>query len=127
MNFSDNSTWYYELPDLKSIFQSYHSRGNTKVLKTYSIDHTGLDENLKQFHLEVQAHTDERWEMSFGFKKSRESSTSSFKSYADDSMKLVNRPIYDKNLKIKHTNEHELFGYFTSPCVHGGMLEENVR
>lgn len=119
--------WHYELPNLKSIVQVFHSSGKTKFLKTYSLDLVGLEGNLDQFFLEVQTFTNEKWEMSFGIHKGSHSSSSTFKSYVDDSMKLINRPIYDKNFKIQHTNEHELFGYFTSPCVHGGMLSEKFR
>lgn len=46
------------------------------------------------------------------------------KAYADDSMKLVERPIYDKKLGIPHSHPSELEGYFTSPWVHGGIIRE---
>lgn len=119
--------WYYELPNLKSIVQVYHKSGKTKFLKTYSLDQVGLEGNLEQFFLEVQTFTEERWEMSFGIQKQKHSSSSTFKTFVDDSMKLVNRPIYTQNVKFKFTNKHELYGYFTSPCVHGGMLSEKLK
>lgn len=42
-------------------------------------------------------------------------------------MKLVQRPIFDKNINIEHESIHELYGYFTSPCVNGGMLLESYH
>jgi hypothetical protein len=116
--------WYYELPNLKSIHQVYHDSGSTKVLKTYAVDHAGHEENKQQMALEVQAFTTESWEMSFGLTVSKNDYSSTFKSYVDDSLKMVNRPIYNTKINIKRANDHELYGLFTYPCVHGGMLSE---
>lgn len=116
--------WYYELPNLKSIVQVYHEAGNTKILKSYAIDQAGHEENQQQIFLEVQAYTTEPWEMSFGIKVTKDDQSSEFKSYVDDSLKMVNRPIYNTKINIKRANDHELYGLFTYPCVHGGMLSE---
>ncbi|CAI2377845.1 unnamed protein product [Moneuplotes crassus] len=121
------SIWYYELPNLKSIIQVEHGGGATRFLKTYSIDQVGLDENLEQFFLEVHSFTSEVWEVSFGIKKDKQAKDSEFKTFIDDSMKLVERPIFDKNLDIQHIRPEELYGYYTSPCVNGGMLSETVK
>lgn len=48
-----------------------------------------------------------------------------WKLYVDDSMKMVERPVYDPNNKqYKHKNPTELLGLYTYPSVHGCMLEE---
>jgi len=79
---------------------------------------------MKQLHTKIQISSIWTAEISYNIKKEHKSSNSEFKAYADDSMKMVERPIYDTNSKIKRTNKYELNGYFTSPCVHGGMLRE---
>ena len=44
--------------------------------------------------------------------------------YADDSMKLIKRPIFSKAYKYEHRNEIDVYGYYTSSWVHGGMIRE---
>jgi hypothetical protein len=126
VRFDETEMWYYEVPGLKSIIQAYHSDSKTKILKTYSLDQHGLDGVRSQVFIEVQAHSEERWEMFWGLRKDHLSSNNQFKAYNDDSMKLVNRPIYNTHVNFKYTNDHELNGYFTSPCIHGGMMTEET-
>ncbi|CAI2375441.1 unnamed protein product [Moneuplotes crassus] len=45
-----------------------------------------------------------------------------YTAYVDDSMKLVERPIYNKKARVKRSNDVELTGFFTYPCVYGGAL-----
>jgi len=42
-------------------------------------------------------------------------------------MRYVERPIFDPNVKIRHTNKNELTGYYTASCVNGGMFEEYYK
>ena len=124
MEFKDVKMHYFELPGMASMIQVEMVHGQTKILKTHIVYQDG-DVNLqKQLYTQIQVSSGDILELSYGLKKVHKSSDSTFRAYADDSMKLVERPIYDKSIKIKRTNDYELNGYFTSSCVHGGIIRE---
>lgn len=66
-------------------------------------------------------------EVQYNIKKVAKSSDSHFRAYADDSLKMIERPIFNTDVNIARTNNYELNGYFTSACVHGGMLREDFE
>ena len=109
------------------MLQVYQKDGSTDVLKTYIINMSGCPNLKKQLFTEVQIFSKMTAEIQYNLKKKVMNSKSTHKAYADDSMKLVERPIYDKNVDIKRTNDYELNGFFTSACVHGGMLRETLK
>lgn len=123
MDFNKNEIYYTHLEGLKTILQVYSLKGSTKVLRTYSIDHSGHPENQKQLYTNIEMITSDYYEMSYSLKLSK-SPSSKYLAYADDSLKLVERPIFSRNVNVKATNENELTGYYTYGCVYGGMLRE---
>ena len=127
IEFDSSTLTYTEITGLVYILQVHHRNSQNDVLKTYIVNLSGCPNLKKQLFTEIQIISQMTAEISYDLKKVHKSKNSEFKAYADDSMKLVERPIFDSKAKIKHTNEFELNGYFTSACVHGGMLRESYN
>ena len=106
------------------IVQVYKHNTNSRLLKTYMVNKSGCPNLMKQLFMEIQFVSDEYIEVNLNLHKKSKSSSSQYKGYIDDSMFMVERPIYNKNSSIRRTNDYELNGYYTYPCVHGGMLRE---
>lgn len=124
VTFDNSMQMLYELPDMLSILQVHLFNRDTVALKTYSIVH-GISSPLNsQVNLVVDFHSTEYIEASYKLDWINNKSTSKFKVYADDSMKLVERRIYDPEFNLTTINDIEKMGYFTSSCVHGGILQE---
>lgn len=115
----------YEVPDLISIIQVYSENNQLKLLKTYSLDHFGHEEVQNQVKIQVEMWSDASIEISYNLNFDHHSWDSNFTAFIDDSMKLVERPIYNRDVDIQTKNSIELNGYFTYPSVNGGMIKES--
>ena len=127
VNFKNTEIYSFKVKNLVDIVQVYKYNNNERVLKTYIINQNGCPNLRKQFFMEFEIDSDRVAEFSFTLRKIYKSASSTHKAYADDSMKMVERPILDPRSKIPHTNVNELEGYYTSPCVHGGLLRETYK
>ena len=65
--------------------------------------------------MEIQISSSRIAEISMSIKRESKKEDSKFKGYIDDSMKLVERPIYNREQGINTTSDNELIGYFTYP------------
>jgi len=124
INFNKPKITIFEIGELVKIVQVHLTSDTEKLLKTYIVNLSGCPNLMKQLFLEVQIASKKVAEISMGLKKKPVHSGSEFRSYADDSMKLIERPIYDNKVNIKRTNDNELNGYYNYACVHGGMMRE---
>lgn len=115
----------YEVPDLISIIQIYSENNQLRLLKTYSLDHFGHEEVQNQVKIQIEMWSNTPIEISYKLNFGHHSWDSNFTAYIDDSMKLVERPIYTTDVEIDTKNAIELNGYFTYPSVNGGMLKES--
>ena len=127
VKFSRTEIYEFSMTNLLSIVQVYKYNGKERMLKTYIVNQNGCPNLMKQLFMELQIDSSRVAEISLSLKKGYKSSDATHKAYADDSMKLVERPIFDINSKIPHTTLSELEGYYTSPCVHGGMIRESYK
>ena len=124
IDFTYASMYEYKLGELGTIFQVHKIAHNAQILKTYSVHKKGCPRLLEQFALQVEFFSRDAIEVQLSYKLSDLSRAATYKAYADDSMKLIERPIYDKNVDIWRHNDEELKGFFTYPCVHGGALRK---
>eukprot|EP00344_Euplotes_crassus_P012347 CAMPEP_0197017414 /NCGR_PEP_ID=MMETSP1380-20130617/79524_1 /TAXON_ID=5936 /ORGANISM="Euplotes crassus, Strain CT5" /LENGTH=812 /DNA_ID=CAMNT_0042444507 /DNA_START=175 /DNA_END=2613 /DNA_ORIENTATION=+ len=145
--FSNTEMYRYRISGLIDVLQVYRHSSEDRLLKTYIVNQDGCPNLRKQFFMEIQFETKRMAEVSFSLKKVPKSSNGEYKSYADDSMRLIERPIFDRSSKIPHTNLAELEGYYERPifdksskiphtnlaelegyytysCVHGGLIRE---
>jgi hypothetical protein len=113
------------IPDLTSIIQVYSESDQLILLKTYSLDYFGHKEMQNQMKVQVEMWTDAVIEVSYNLNFGHHSWESDYAAYIDDSMKLVERPIYNQDVDIDYLNPGELYGYFTYPSVNGGMIKES--
>ena len=104
--------YHYKLGDLITIFQVHEVAKNAQILKTYSVNQQGNQKLLEEYAMQIEFFSKDTIEASLSLKLS-EKSGKSFTAYADDSMKLIERPIYHKNVDIMRHNNIELTGYFT--------------
>lgn len=124
IDFPNINIHMFDITGMLKLVQVFKQNGSERLLKTYIVNMEGCPNLMKQLFMEVQIDSDRIAEISLVLKKKNKSDNSMFKAYADDSMKMVERPIYDKNSKIPHSDPSELDGYYTSACVHGGALRE---
>jgi hypothetical protein len=124
IHFNRASVKLFEVGGLLSILQVYRTNNEDHLLKTYIVNKSGWPNLMKQLFLEVQFSSTRVAEISMNIRKQSHSASSTYKAYVDDSMKLVERPIFTTNVNISRTNDNELNGYFTYAWVHGGILRE---
>ena len=124
LSFNNIAMYRFDLPGIASIIQVHLYNKNTDVLKTHIVYQDGQVDLQRQLLTQIQIYTSRALEISYKLIKHHKDSNSNFMAYADDSMKLVKRPIYTKEFKYGHKNDIDIYGYFTSSCVHGGMIRE---
>ncbi|CAI2377711.1 unnamed protein product [Moneuplotes crassus] len=117
----------YEIPGLKTIYQVSGRDTETKILRTFSLNHNGHEQSQRQFFHQIDAFTDDYIEINYRISFKPFGENSEFRSYIDDSMKLIERPIFDINSPLKRETASELLGFYTFPSVNGGMLEETIE
>jgi len=127
LSLSNTAIYMFEGSALQ-IVQVYKSSTNYQLLKTYIVNSHGCPNLMKQLNVEIQFfQSAQTIEVLYSLTRKPKSIESSFKAYVDDSMKLVERPIYNTSVSTKRTNNFELNGLFTYPCVHGGVLRETYK
>jgi hypothetical protein len=127
IDFASTDIHVFDIGGMLKLVQVFKQNGSERLLKNYIVNHDGCPNLKKQLFMEVHIDSDRIAEISLVLTKKHKASDSTHKAYADDSMKMVERPIYDKNSKIPHSHESELEGYYTSACVHGGALRETYK
>lgn len=116
----------YRIGGLATLYQVYAKDSNNHILKTFSVNTFGCKLLQEQFALQFEFFSQQSIEASLSLKLSDHGKGAKFTSYADDSMKLIERPIYNKKVNIKRHNDIELTGYFTYACVHGGAMKKTT-
>ena len=124
LSFKNALIYRFDLLDIASIIQVHLYNENTDVLKTHIVYQDGQVGLQRQLLTQIQIYTSRVLEISYKLIKHHKDSDSDFMAYADDSMKLVKRPIYTKEFKYGHKSDIDIYGYFTSSCVQGGMIRE---
>ncbi|CAI2376267.1 unnamed protein product [Moneuplotes crassus] len=127
MNFSSTELYEYQIGDLTTLYQVVMKNNVTMVVKSYSVNQKGCPRLKDQYSFQLEFFSKLIIEASLSLKLSSSGKDAKFTAYVDDSMKLIERPIYDKKVDIKRHNDIELNGFFTYACVHGGALKKSMN
>lgn len=96
------------------------------LVKTYVNVHNQNSQKFDHLMMQVQYGSDKVHEVTMNIVRGAKKTSSVASAYVDDSMKLVQRPIYDPTVELP-VNKSEIIGLFTYPCVQGGLLREQYH
>ena len=122
---SNTIMYRFDLPGIASIIQVHLYDKQTDILKTHIVYQEGQVALQRQLMTQIQIQTSRMIEVCYKLIKQLKDFRSSLTAYADDSMKLIKRPIYKSESKHDHITKFNLYGFYMINCVHGGMISEN--
>ena len=114
LSFKNIRMYHFDLSNIASIIQVHLYNENTDVLKTHIVYQDSSMGLQRQLMTQIQIYTSRVLEISYKLIKHHKDSDSDFMAYADDSMKLVKRPIYTLDFKYEHKGDIDIYGYVTS-------------